>query len=247
MDTELCPKCGMTLSHSDSEPFCLRCRREERQKAAAQRRRETPRALAGVDVDAAVAHLQGLPVLVGLIGKRPVKVDVGHHAEGGCGGRAWPRQRKIRVYGGPDTTPARVLEVVVHELCHVATPRHGHDERFRRVFQRAVREAWGVEVPIDVERDWHKNASYRMGEIVITELTVKIMRDELNLSVYATKPVEKAPRAELVQERVEKRAAHAVTMLRKAERKLALAKTVRARWAKKVGYYERQAAKRGQK
>lgn len=247
IDEQRCPKCGTTLSHSDSTPFCLHCRREEHLKAAIKRRRESPRVLAGVDIDAAVAHLQGLPVLVELLGRRPVKVDVGHHADGGCGGRAFPRQRKIRVYSGPDVTPARVLEVVVHELCHVATPLHGHDERFRRVFQRAVREAWGVEVPIDVNRGWHKNASYHMGEIIVEVLTAKIAAGEVLLWEYAPLPVEKAPRAELAQERVEKRAAHAVAMLKQSERRLKIAKTVHRRWVAKVGYYERQAAKRGQK
>lgn len=275
MNDELCPKCGATLirilSGGDVETFCLRCR----QRAAAKRRRESPRALAGVDVDRAVAKLRTVPVLFEALGKRRIEVEVGHRAEGGCGGHARSffvpeidvsqllpeslkrflrRKRRartyagrVRLYGGPSTTPERVLEVVIHELCHLATPRHGHDERFRRVFQRAVREAWDIDVPIDVDRGPHDNVSYKMGEIIVDQLKEMNAAGRLILDGFESLPAVKKPRVELAQERVEKRAAHAVAMLRKAEKKLALAKTVRARWAKRVSYYERQAAKRGSK
>lgn len=170
-------------------------------------------------------------------------VDVGHTAWNACGGRAW--QKKIRVYGGPTSTPANVLEVVIHELCHVALPaRHHHDERFRRVFQRAVREAWGIEAPLTAPARAGCKA-YGVGDLVREKLEQLIADGAV--TVHAPKPVQKTPRSKLAEALREKRAAHAETMLRRAEKRLKIAKTVQRRWAQKVRYYERVAARKATK
>lgn len=246
----LCDVCKKPLLKIPSTGECYHCLRRERQLSAAKRRRETPHVLGGVDVVLAVAGLRQVPVFAELLGRRKVGVDVGHEAayrDDRCGGRAWisKNRPRLRVYGGANAQPARVLEVVLHELCHLALPRGTHHgERFRRTFQRAVREAWGIEVPLEVERENHANASYKMGELVVEELRAKIaagLVDTFPPAPAAPKP----SRAERTAELVEGRAAHAEKMLAKAERKLKLAKTVHARWRAKVSYYERVAARRG--
>lgn len=207
--------------------------------------------LGGVDVDAAVAAFRKLPVLADLIdGRRAIQVDVGHTSRGdasGVGGRAWGR-RKIRIYGGPKADPACVLEVVLHELVHVALPRMHHGERFRRVFARAAREAWGVDVPIDPDAGTSRGRresvlAYRQGDLVVKALRPLVAAGTVH--TFPPAPAQPKPtRAERDARLVEKRAAHAVVMLRRAERRLKLAKTVQQRWSAKVRYYERQAAKR---
>lgn len=229
---------------------CWACAREEQKREAARRRRENPRALAGVDVDRAVAWALTLPVFAELIPKRKrgrrLAVSVGHKGERRWSGHAKPYSFAIRIAGGPDVVAAEVLEIVVHELSHVATPGHGHDERFRRVLQRAFREAWGIEVPIDPERGDERAIAYAMDRSAMQQLRVKIEQGEVR--TFPSLPRGPRPtRAELTKTTVERRAAHAVTMLRRAERRLKIAKSVHRRWAKKVGYYERQAAKKGSK
>lgn len=252
-----CDVCGKSTgsSRKQSQPWepspCHWCARKERARDAARRRRQSPRVLGGVDVDEAVEHLRTVEPLKSLLdARRKIRVDVGHTADVGtltCGGRAFisKTRPRMRVYGGPDVVPERVLEVVIHELCHLALPAGvSHGERFRRTFARAVREAWGVEVPVDLSRDGHKNASYRMGWLVIEQLRDLIASGSVN--TYPPEPAEPKPsRAERSAELVERRAAHAAKMLAAAERKLKLAKTVHARWRTKVSYYERVAAKRG--
>lgn len=210
------------------------------------RRRENPRALAGVDVDAAVAWMLKLPVFNELIPKRKngrkLQVDVGHRSRT-YSGRAWPSRFKIRVAAGPDATPAQVLVVCLHELTHIATPRCHHNERFRRVLQRALREAWELAVPIDPPLGNSKLLAYAMDQLAMAALDTAIKLGEAD--TFPAKAVERKPRV-TTRALVEKRAAHAATMLARAERKLKLAKTIRQRWATKVAYYERAAAKRGE-
>lgn len=247
MTQPLCNICKKPLLKLPSTGECYHCLRRDRQRDAAQRRRENPRALAGVDVDSAVDAFRELPVFADL--PRRFRVDVGHTATGGCGGRAFlsKKRPKMRVYGGPETTPERVLEVVLHELCHLALPSGvHHGERFRRTFARAVREAWGFEVPVDVAREHHGNASYKMGEITIERLRELIAEGKIE-TFPPEPPAPKPSRAEHLAEIVKLREEHAEKMLARAERRLKLAKTVHAKWRAKVSYYEKQAAKRGAK
>lgn len=252
-----CTDCGRGLGArrpSVSEPWspqpCRWCERKKLAREAAQRRRANPRVLGGVDVDEAVEHLRTVEPLRSLLPRRRIRVDVGHtthRGDGGCGGRAFisKTRPRMRVYGGADVVPERVLEVVLHELCHLALPAGvSHGERFRRTFARAVREAWGIEVPVDGDREGYANYSYRMGWLVIEQLRGLIASGSVN--IYPPEPAQPKPsRAERNAQLIEKRAAHAAKMLAAAERKLKLAKTVHARWRTKVSYYERVAAKRG--
>lgn len=255
-DRSRCTTHGCKLRDDGSCVVCVfRERKAEKRREAAKRRRESPRAIASVDVDEAVKRLREVPVLRETLGKRRVKVDVTHRARGCCGGQAFqvsvksrrfPRYAgRVYVYGGPEATPQRVLEVVIHELCHLATPGCSHNERFRRVFQRAVLEAWGIAVSIDLERGHHENASYAMGEVVTAKLSEMIQGGVLDVSVFAPRPVAKKSRTERANETVEKRATHALKMLSQAEQRLKIAKIVHKRWATKVRYYERAAARRG--
>lgn len=253
-----CNDCGRGMSArrlSASRPWeptaCHWCTQKKLAREAARRRRQNPRVLGGVDVDAAVAQLRTVePIRSLLDARRKIRVDVGHTADLGplnCGGRAFisKTRPRMRVYGGPEVVPERVLEVVIHELCHLALPAGvSHGERFRRTYARAVREAWGIEVPIDGDRAGRKNYSYRMGDVVTERLRDLIARGIVCPPRLAP-PSPKPSRAERSAELVEKRAAHAAKMLANAERKLKLAKTVHARWRAKVSYYERVAAKRG--
>lgn len=246
---ELCPACAnKPAGHCRPEghgPLCYWChvdeQRRERQRAAAKRRRDNPRALAGVDIDRAVAAFRKLPalrpLLASALGKRSkIVVQVQHRAAGGCGGRAW--KRRVLVFGGPNATAARVLEVALHELCHVALPGHHHDERFRRVFARACREAWGIEVPVDPPAVQGVRA-YGQGQIAV-ELLAPLV-ESASVATYPPEPARPRPKRDVVAERAE----HAAAMLKKAETRLKLARTIRATWAAKVRYYDRAAAKRG--
>ena len=246
-----CVDCGRSVgarkpsAEAPWEPQpCFRCREKAQQQDAARRRREGPRALAGLDIDKVIAWMLTLPVFVDLIPKRKrgrkLQVEVVHLASKLYRGTAYTNRFKVRISGGPRITQAQVLMICIHELTHIATPRVHHNERFRRVLQRAVREAWGFEVSLDTERGHHSNIAYAMDQVVVNTLGTM----QLKLDVFApdAKPV-KLPRAITSLALVEKRGAHAQTMLTRAERRLKLAKTVQQRWARKVRYYEKKAAK----
>jgi hypothetical protein len=221
---------------------------KERRKARvadAAKRRKVKFVLAGVDVVRALWTFRKLPVFEGNLGH--VKIDVGHRVQGGCGGRAWNYARRIRIYGGPDTTKARVLEVLIHEMCHLALPAGiAHSERFRRTFARACEQAWGLDVPLDppVEPSDRNVIAYAQSRLVVAMLEPKIEAGEVETFPAAPAPAPK-PRVEQTAELVEKRAKHAVTMLARAEKKAKTAQRVLSKWRKKVAYYERAAAKRG--
>jgi hypothetical protein len=208
------------------------------------RRRALGHVVAGIDLDRALAAYRKLPPFAGNLGK--VRLEVAHRLERGTRGTAWPIQRRIRIAAGPDATPERVLEVLVHEMCHLAVPHDTkHGERFRRAFRRACQECWGLDVPIDVPAV-QGCIAYGMGQVATEALKGKIARGEIELFL-PTAPPAKPSRAELTAKTVEKRAAHAAQMLARAEKRAKTAQRVLSRWRKKVGYYERQAAKRASK
>jgi hypothetical protein len=92
---------------------------------------------------------------------------------------------------GRETPPARILEVLLHELTHMALPGHGHDELFRKTFARAVREAWVLEIPIDL-RSAHRGhlRAYAMGDYLVS----KLLGQEPE-KLYGYKTTQRAPRA----------------------------------------------------
>ncbi len=207
------------------------------------RRRKLGHVVAGVDLDKALAAYRMRAPFRGSLGK--VRLEVAHRMRGGTRGTAYMRQRRIRVAPGPDATPERVLEVLVHEMVHLACPNHHHNERFRRVFKRACLELWGIDVPLDAKPSLGVVA-YGMGEIATKKLREKIARGEIELFPPDPKVEELKPsRAEVMANVVEKRAAHAMTMHRRALTRLKRSKTIEAKWRTKVRYYERQAAQKG--
>lgn len=70
---------------------------------------------------------------------------------------------------------------------------------------------------------------------------MRYVRGEYQAPAWASMPLREKDAPEPVNH-VEKRALKAQAMLDKWERKLALAKTKRSQWARKVAYYERKAA-----
>lgn len=247
-----CEKCGRGLGASRASvdaPWvparCFYCESKLAAKAAAERRK-LGHVVLGVDLDKVLAVYRKSPPFVGNLGH--VKLEVGHRAEGGTCGRAWTRQRRMRVAVGPGATPARVLEVLVHEMCHLACPpREQHGERFRLTLRRAARELWGIEVPLVAgkNRGEEKNAAYAMDRLITAELEKKIAAGGVELFPTSKEEAAKRTRAEASKLLVEKRAAHAVRMWWRWERKAKAAQRAMKRWRAKVRYYERAAARRG--
>lgn len=259
MTTELapdfrCKDCGRPLDVSRAnaeapwEPAdCYRCVMLPAQRRAVAARRALGHVVAGVDLDQALAAYRKLPPFVGNLGK--VRLEVAHRMELGTRGTAFTRQRRLRVAAGPDATPERVLEVLVHEMCHLTLLNgdHHHDERFRRVFKRACQELWGIDVPLNAPAS-QGCIAYGMGEIATAALREKIARGGVALFPPTTK--EEAPkpsRAELSAVLVERRATHAARMLARAEKRTKAAQRALTKWREKVRYYERQAARKATK
>lgn len=204
-------------------------------------------------MDAVVAWMLALPVFAERIPRRKhgrkLRVDVGHRVErGDASGHASPSEFKIRVAAGPCLDDAKtqlqasVLEVILHELCHIAAPaRAHHNETFRRILQRAAREAWAIDVPIDLDRGDNDNRAYAMGHRITNEL--KKLIESGTVELFKARSKQAPSRTELAATLVRKRAEHATKMLARAERRLKLAKTLHKRWAEKLCYYERRAAK----
>lgn len=242
-----CDKCGASLGASrDGEvaPWlptpCWQCRGRKLAKEAAGRR-ALGHVAAGVDIDAAFAAYRKLPPFVGNLG--PIKLTVGHKAERRWSGYAATYRRKIRVAYGPEATKAHVLEILMHEMVHMALPRReGHGERFRLTLRRAARELWGIECPLDVPPHGGVIA-YGMDLFIMARLEELIAEGKVETFPAVERP--KKTRAEATAALVEKRARHAATMLARAERRLKIAKTVHRRWHEKVSRYERIAAKKG--
>jgi hypothetical protein len=244
-----CPNCGTAIgAHRDNveDPWqpgdCYECGRKEHMKSAAVRRK-LGHVVAGVDLDKALAAYRKLPPFKGNLGA--IKLHVVHSANGSAGGMAYLSKRKIRITAGPETTAKRTLEVLVHEMVHLALPSSvGHGERYRLTFRRAAHECWGINVPLDVPAS-QGCIAYGMGEVVIAELARRIATGEIEL--FPPTPKEEKPkpsRSELSRALVEKRAARAVRALVKAEKRAKAAQRTLTKWRTKVRYYERQAAKK---
>lgn len=206
------------------------------------RRRALGHVVAGVDLDKALAAYRMRAPFRGNLGK--VRLQVGYRMDAGTSGRAFMRQRRIRIVTGPDVTPERVLEVLVHEMVHLACPNHHHNERFRRVFKRACLELWGIDVPLDA-KPVMGNISYGMGKIATKALREKIAQGEIEIFPPDPKVEEPKPsRTDVMANVVEKRAAHAMAMHKRSLTRLKRSKTIEEKWRKKVRYYERQAAQK---
>lgn len=232
----------------DGKPgHCWDCVREKRAAAlkekqrAATARRKLGHVVAGIDLDKALAAYRRHPPFIGCLGK--IKLEVAHRIERGTRGTAWTSRRKIRVAAGPDVTPERVLEVLVHEMVHLAVPSDvHHGERFRLTFRKACRELWSIEVPLDAPARMGVVA-YGMGDIASEMLREKIAKNEIELFPPTVKEAAPKPsRSELSAKLVEKRASHAVKMMARAEKRAKSAQRTLTKWREKVRYYEKKAA-----
>lgn len=164
-----------------------------RTPARTSRQRGQVRVINGVDIDRAVTEFRKLPVFREYPIPTPLRVDVSVYAHRPTRfrGTAFYKSGRIRIMAGRETSPARILEVVLHELVHMAVPGHGHDELFRKVFARAVREAWVLEIPIDL-RSAHRGhlRAYAMGDYLVGKLL-----GEEPTKLYGYSATAKAPRA----------------------------------------------------
>jgi len=238
-----CADCNLPLVRTGNgeERACYRCVVLPARRRAAAERRKLGHVVAGVDLDRALAAYRKLPPFVGNLGK--IRLEVGHRTSNGTCGRAWTTQRRIRIAAGLDATPERVLELLVHEMCHLAVPpREGHSERFRRTLRRACKELWGIDVPLDAPAS-QGCVAYRMDAIAQATLKAKIEAGEIDLFPPGP-PQAKPTRAEKATALVERRAAHAAKMLAECERNLQSVRRTLAKWRAKVRYYERTAAKK---
>lgn len=205
-----------------------------RRSLVARHRRLTPRVIGGIDVDKAVAAMRKLPVFEDHPLPRRIDIEVGFTETRGTRGTAWPWQQRMRIQGWIDSKPERVLEILLHELVHLACPNEHHGERFRRVFARAVREMWAVEVPVDPPRGHQANASYAQGELVVATLK------DREHPFAPDPPTPKKPQSVRDAEKVKARAEHARKMLKKAVTRRKRAETIEKKWKAKVAYYERK-------
>lgn len=246
-----CEKCGRGLgaSRENDGPWvpseCHWCVYLPKMRKDVARRRALGHVVVGVDLDKALVAYSRMAPFKGSLGK--IKLEVAHRMERGTRGTAYMGRRKIRIAAGPDATQERVLEVLVHEMTHLAVPNDvQHSERFRLTFRRACLNLWGIDVPLDAPPRGGCIA-YGMGDLASEKLKEKIANGEIELfkpdpKTQPTKPT----RAELSAKRVEKNEAHAIRMLARAEKDEKNAHERAAKWRRKVAYYERKAARKAQ-
>ena len=198
------------------------------------------------DVRALLALFKKLPVFrTTPVSLRSVKLDLGRGQGRWCSGRAFTRERRLRLVVGRYANGAQLAEVLLHELVHLALPSGvAHGERFRLTMARAVREAWGIVVdtaPALAGR-W-KVRAYVMDDQIRAALLPLLASGAFEIPMLAPRPGRVAlglrVRFEIL---VEKRAAHAVVMLATAEKRLKRARTIERKWKLKVRYYEQRAA-----
>ena len=245
-----CAECKRPLTSyrlSANDPWvhkpCYHCVTLPQLQADVARRRALGRVVVGIDLDRALDAYRKLPPFKGHLGR--VKLEIVHRLAKGTRGSAWCRQRRIRLAVGPEATPERVLEVLVHEMVHLALPdRVGHGERYRLAFRRACLELWGIDVPLDATPIYGIIA-YGMGDVLTEKLGEKIARGEVDLfPPVSTAQAPKPTRSERMTALVEKRATHAAKMLARAEKRAQTAQKLLTKWRAKMNYYERQAARK---
>jgi len=204
------------------------------------------------DVRALLAALKKLPVFSDTPESlRGVHLDLGRGGRGGCSGRAFCGKRRLRLVVGLRANGAQLAEVLLHELVHLALPRSVmHGERFRLTLARAARETWDIEIDPNPaalspspSRPRGLLAAYVLDEQIQAALLPLLASGAVTLPSLAPGK----PRREKLAGLIEKRAEHSARMLLRAERRLKLARTIARKWKAKVTYYERAAAKRGER
>jgi hypothetical protein len=133
-----------------------RLRWRRRAKAPALRSRPASYYLvAGIQLDEEMERLRALPVFADgpLAGRRPeLKVRRASRKPNRLG-FAVPSEFRLSVTAYPGIRPGDVLETLLHELVHLHVGRakeaHGwHGPTFKRTLAQAMREAYGVTIPI---------------------------------------------------------------------------------------------------
>jgi len=212
----------------------------------ARTRRKFVRAWLPIDVPTFVKQVKALPVFKDCprsIARTKVEIVYTAHSSGGIA----HGNRKARVRVSPSTDLAHVLETIVHELVHCALPDGVvHGERFRLTLARTVRELWGIDVDPNPKDDSGRVSRYGLDHIIEGRLRDMIVLGQVTYPMREA-PVEEdtATRRRAASEAlVTKRAAHAATMLARAEKRSKAAQRALTKWRAKVRYYERQAAKR---
>ena len=139
----------------------MKLRRTKRRSAAsapppAKRRTPTKRppsyyAVAGVQLDAELERLRGLPVFAAgpLTKKRPELKVRRASTRPNRVGFAVPAEHRLQVTAYPGVRPGDVLETLLHELVHLHVGRareaHAwHGRTFKATLARAMDEAYGV-------------------------------------------------------------------------------------------------------
>ena len=111
--------------------------------------------MAGVSLDEELERLRALPVFADgpLAGRRPqLKVRRSSRKPNRLG-FAVPSEFRLSLTAYPGIRPGDVLETLLHELVHLHVGRareaHGwHGPTFKRVLGQAMREAYGVAIPM---------------------------------------------------------------------------------------------------
>lgn len=111
--------------------------------------------VAGVALDEEVERLRGLGVFAdGPVAKQRPELKVRRaRRRPNRLGFAVPSQFRLSVTAYPGIRPGDVLETLLHELVHLhvgrAAEAHGwHGPTFKRTLSQAMREAYGVTIPI---------------------------------------------------------------------------------------------------
>ena len=223
-----------------THPHKLEIARKERE------RRVAARAAFDIDTDALAQQMKSLPVFRDcprpIRGTRVVIVYTAYATGGYAHGN-----RMVRIRVSSATKLEWLMMAMLHELVHAALPaRVCHNERFRRTLARAAFEMWGISTDPNPKEANGRVARYGLDRIL--EASLKRLL-ETGLGYPQRAPVAEGDKELRQRERrarlVEKRSAHAARMLRKAARRLKIARTVERRWRTKVQRYERIAAKRG--
>jgi hypothetical protein len=136
-------------------PAVPNLRRRRAQPPAPKPRPRSYYLVAGVALEEEMDRLRALPVFADgpLAGRRPqLKVRRAGRRPNRLG-FAVPSEFRLSVTAYPGIRPGDVLETLLHELVHLHVGRareaHGwHGPTFKRVLGQAMREAYGVAIPI---------------------------------------------------------------------------------------------------
>jgi hypothetical protein len=175
-------------------------------------------------------------------------------SRGAAWGTAWDKQQTITMRLAPNATPEAAVEVLLHELVHCSAPGASHNELFRRRLIAAAREAFGLELDtaalLELPAGKFTCRAYAIDAAIVEALKSANVIEKLRGDVAVRFEPPPAETEEAVALRREAKAAaksamkkaRAEAMLQKWESMLKSAQRHRAKWAKKVKYYERREA-----